>query len=240
MRRCAFASCTSLNRVIAMPIVILADDHELIREAVRPYLHTLTDEVSIWEASTYAEVYALETRAQQAPEGVALALIDLRMPGLSTDDPYEGLRRILEIFPKTPVAIFSGDEAGQVIAGAIKNGARGYIPKTKRGASLVNALRLIMAGEIYIPPTLATKFPDTPRQIPSPKIVATANLASPLAPREIESLTLLAKGMTNKEIARHLSIPADTVKMHLSSAYRKLGATNRVEAVRIATELNLT
>jgi two-component system nitrate/nitrite response regulator NarL len=220
--------------------IILADDHELIREAVRPYLLSLADEVSVWEASTYTEVYALESRAQRSPEGVSLALIDLRMPGLSTDDPYEGLRRILQIFPKTSVAIFSGDEDGAVISGALKIGARGYITKTTRGASLVNALNLIIAGEIYVPPTLADKFPDIQPPLPSSKILSTAKLVPTLTPSEIEGLNLLAQGRTNKEIARELGIPGDTLKMHLSSAYRKLGATNRVEAVRIATKLNLT
>lgn len=223
-----------------MPNIILADDHELVREAVRPYLNTLADDVSIWEASSYAEVYALEDRAQTSPSGVALAIIDLRMPGLTTDDPFEGLRRVMRIFPKTPIAIFSGEEDGTIIAGALKNGARGYIPKTKRGTSLVNALKLIMAGEIYVPPSLASKYLEGQSRPANAEGAAGTPPPSNLTGRETECLTLLARGKTNKEIARTLNLQDVTVKMHLSSAYRKLGATNRVEAVRIATEMNLT
>ena len=219
--------------------IILADDHELIREAVKPYLLRLAPEVSIREASSYDEVLELGKRAAEASEGISLALLDLHMPASGNNKGLAGLRQVCAAMPATAVVIFSSNEDGQVIAAALSNGARGYIPKTTQGRSLVNALKLVMDGEIYVPLSMVKSVfsGQAPRAAPAEE--APATLESRLSPREAESLRLLIRGMTNKEIARELALQDVTVKLHLRNAYRKIGATNRIEAVRIALEQNL-
>lgn len=218
-----------------MPTIILADDHELIREAVRPYLMQLGESLSVWEGGTYDDVLAVAKKAGDAREPVPLVLLDLHMPGYGDDDMFDGLRRVCKSFPQSAVVIFSSNEDGQTITGALQNGARGYVPKTTRGRSLVNALKLVMDGEVYVPQSL---FKDgfTPQTPSTPPDQDKAGLVSLLSPREAHSLRLLIRGMTNKEIARELSLQEVTVKMHLRNAYRKIGATNRIEAVRMALE----
>jgi len=218
--------------------IILADDHELIREAVKPYLMQLAPDVSVREAGSYDEVLNLGKRAAEAAESIPLALLDLHMPASGGDEGFAGLRQVCAAMPTTAVVIFSSNEEGQVIAAALSNGARGYIPKTTRGRSLVNALKLVMDGEIYVPPSMVKSVFSGQSRGASPPEEAAVTLASRLSPREAASLRLLVRGMTNKEIARELALQDVTVKMHLRNAYRKIGATNRIEAVRIALEQN--
>jgi two-component system, NarL family, nitrate/nitrite response regulator NarL len=218
-----------------MTTIILADDHELIREAVKPYIGQLGEGISIWEAATYGDVLTLAKKASEASEVVPIALIDLHMPGNESGDPFGGLKRICLSLPETAVVIFSSNEDSQTIATALQNGARGYITKTTRGRSLLNALKLVLEGEIYVPQSLVkdvfTSLPST-----SPLEPSKDGLSALLSPREAHSLRLLIKGMTNKEIARELGLQDVTIKMHLRNAYRKIGATNRIEAVRMALE----
>ena len=222
-----------------MPNIILADDHELIREAVKPYLLQLADNVTIWEAGTYGEVLDLAGRAAEAPECVPLVLLDLHMPGKPPGDTFAGLRQVCQAFRTAAVVIFSGSEDGATIAATLRNGARGFVPKSARGRSLVNALKMVMEGEIYVPPSMIAEVSAAQPFISSGDAgeTQTSNFpSSALSPRESESLRLLTQGMTNKEIAGKLGLKDVTVKMHLRNAYRKIGATNRIEAVRIAIE----
>lgn len=179
--------------------IVLADDHELIREAVKPYLLQLAENVSVREAGSYDEVLDLGKSAAEASESIPLALLDLHMPG-SGNESLAGLRRVCAAMPSTAVVIFSSNEDSQVIAAALSSGARGYIPKTTRGRSLVNALKLVMDGEIYVPPSMMTSLLSGQSQTAAPAEAA-PTLASRLSPREAASLRLLVRGMTNKEIA---------------------------------------
>lgn len=219
--------------------VILADDHELIREAVKPYLLRLAEEVSIREASSYDQVLELGKRAAEASESISLALLDLDMPASGGNEGLAGLRQVCAAMPGTAVVIFSSNDDGKVIAEALSSGARGYVPKTTQGRSLVNALKLVLDGEIYVPPSMVKSVfaGQSPGAAPAEEVPAT--LASRLSPREAATLRLLIRGMTNKQIARELALQDVTVKLHLRNAYRKIGAANRIEAVRIALEQNL-
>jgi len=217
--------------------IILADDHELIREAVKPYLAMLGSNIDIWEASTYDELFTLAERANKVANGAGLALIDLKMPG--SDDDLNVFRDICGVLKNTAVVAFSATNDSATIAKVMQNGARGFVPKTMRGQSLVNALKLVMAGDIYLPPALLTSAPADDSNRSTAKDPNASAALSKLSVRERESLGLLMRGMTNKEIARELNLQDVTVKMHLRNAYRKLGAANRVEAVRIATEHGL-
>ncbi len=216
-----------------MPTILVADDHELIREAVKPYLLQLVENPKLVEASSYGEAFEVCSRLKAEDARVILVLLDLTMPGAADGDAFLGLRKIKQILPSAPVVIFSGTEDPAAISEALRNGAQGFIPKSTRGRSLVNALRLVLAGEIYVPPVMATAAADAAQAANAP------SSSEELSARELESLRMLVRGMSNKEIARELGLQAVTVKFHLRKAYRKIGATNRVDAVRIAVERNL-
>ena len=216
-----------------MPTILVADDHELIREAVKPYLLQLVENPKLVEASSYGEAFEVCSRLKAEDAQVILVLLDLTMPGAADGDAFLGLRKIKQILPSAPVVIFSGTEDPAAISEALRNGAQGFIPKSTRGRSLVNALRLVLAGEIYVPPVMATAAADAAQAANAP------SSSEELSARELESLRMLVRGMSNKEIARELGLQAVTVKFHLRKAYRKIGATNRVDAVRIAVERNL-
>jgi two-component system, NarL family, nitrate/nitrite response regulator NarL len=206
--------------------VLFADDHRLVREALAPFITRIADAVQLDEAASVDEALVL-----LRDNGVYdLILLDLNMPGM---DGFNGFNRIRELAPDKPIAILSGSLDPDDVSQALEHGAAGYIPKTTTGGTLVNALQIILAGEVYVPPALmastASRATRDPRDV---REVA-------LADRQMEVLKALAEGMPNKEIARRLGIAEITVKVHLQSIYRKLGVSNRTEALAAALNRGL-
>lgn len=213
--------------------IIVADDHSLMRDILRQYLQALSETLDIVEASSLPEV--LDRRSDAAQPD--LVLLDLQMPGM------DGLHSVAEVrrtFPECPIVVISANEDPKTIRDAIQAGANGYIPKTTRGKSVVTALKLVMAGEIYVPPTLLSDMGMSlaePDRASAGAPGAPANAAggfAKLSDREVAVLRLLIEGKTNKEIGRDLALQEVTVKVHLRNIYRKIGATNRADAVRLA------
>ena len=215
-------------------IILFADDHQLIREAVKPYLRTLGANVRILEAASYEEVLTWGGPQQDPGNRPHLVLLDLSMPGCSDTDPMAALRTVVQALPDTKLVVFSGSDDTATIAAALKTGARGYVPKTVQGRSLVAALRLVLDGEIYVPVEAMRSAMQVPKPVEVP--AAPPDVISFLTRQELTSLGLLVKGMSNKQIARVMTLQEVTVKMHLRNAYRKIGASNRIDAVRIALE----
>lgn len=213
--------------------ILIADDHKLIREAVSAHVSALGPDVEVLEVGSYDEVLALGS-AENRPKP-NIVLLDLNMPGLRSDDKFSGLRQVCAVMPDTAVVIFSGDTSSATIAAALKNGAQGYIPKTTYGPSLISALKLVLDGEIYVPPAIMADHISENSPAAPVSNTALSNLTS----REMTALRLLVKGLTNKEIGQQLDLQEVTVKMHLRNAYRKIGASNRIDAVRIAVEKGL-
>lgn len=203
--------------------IVFADDHRLVREALTPFIQRLAPTVHLDEASTVDEAISLLENNNQCD----LILLDLNMPGM---DGFEGFNRLQHVAPDTPIAVLSGSIDPSDVSQALAHGAAGYIPKTTAGSTLVNALQIILAGEIYVPPALmsaqATRGSRETRNVP-------------LAERQMDVLKALAEGLTNKEIARRLGIAEITVKVHLQSIYRKLGVSNRTEALAAALNRGL-
>lgn len=216
--------------------IILADDHSLVRDSLRQYLELLAEGVEIVEAGSLPEVL------RRAGEAFDLVLLDLQMPGMA------GPRSVADVraaFAASPIVVISGFTDPSVIRAAMAHGANGYIPKTARGKSLVNALKLVMEGETYLPPSLlaeeaqAAPVFETPQPPPELKTGSGAvdgfnGGFEKLSQREAGVLRLLMSGKTNKEIGRDLDLQEVTVKVHLRNVYRKIKATNRTDAVRIA------
>jgi two-component system nitrate/nitrite response regulator NarL len=218
--------------------IILADDHSLIRDSLKQYLVLLSDDVNVTEAASLPEV-VIHAGATPPPD---LILLDLQMPGMNGPRSVGDVR---QLFPDTPVVVISGYTEPNIIRAVMNYGANGYIPKTARGKSLVTALRLVLDGETYLPPSLLEEIKHTAQQAASVSTATQQNTSTGASPasgfsklsvREAETLRLLIEGKTNKEIARVLNLQEVTVKVHLRNVYRKIKAANRTDAVRIAME----
>lgn len=206
--------------------VVLADDHELVRSGLRFYLERLAPEVSVVEASTLEEAL---TAAKTATTD--LIILDLTMPGMNGT---AGLEQMRARYPNVPLVVLSGRTGREDIMGALNRGANGYLPKTLSGKAMLAALRLVLSGETYVPSILmeerarsGVRSSDQPGAAPG---------LDALTERERDVLDFLCQGKSNKEIARDLAIREVTVKVHVGNIMRKLGASNRTQAVRLALD----
>lgn len=211
--------------------ILLADDHDLVRDGITSFLKTAAPEVEIAQAKDFAE--ALSIVDGDTP--VELTILDLNMPGMNG---LSGLTVMRQKHPEIPVVILSGSVKRSDVLNALEHGASGYLPKTLSGKSLINALRLIMSGEKYIPSALLEDdgTNSRPGEIDLDGL-SPDNPLRQLTNREREVLALLTKGLSNKEIAKQLTVREITVKVHLTGIFKKLGAANRTQAVKIAMQL---
>lgn len=200
--------------------ILVADDHNLVRDGLKPFLKELDADADILDAATFDEAFAAARKA----EDLGLVLLDLKMPGMNGLHGVEAMRHLK---PKVPLVILSGHVERDEVLAAVRAGANGYIPKTINSASLINALRLVIAGETYLPSSILIDDGAVERKAPTSPL-------STLSAREREILGYLIEGQTNKEIARRLDLQEITIKIHLRNVYRKIGAVNRAQAVRIA------
>jgi len=208
--------------------VILADDHNLVREALKPMVGRVDEDVTILDAENFPEALAKAASA----DDLRLIILDLKMPGING---FSGLEQMRATYPDIPVVILSGSVSRGDVVGAMNHGAKGYIPKTIGGAALVNALRLVLSGEPYFPSSICNQDGGSGQGSASGDI---NNPFSSLNGREEEVLALVIDGMSNKEIARQLNIQEITVKKRLSSIFRKIDVSNRTQATKFALQLN--
>lgn len=200
--------------------ILLADDHALFREGVQYLLSSLHADAIVLHAQDYAGAASLMAEHQDA----ALALIDLDMPGRAQAG---GIAPLLRLAPTLPVVVLSACEDPTVVRGVLDAGAMGFIPKREQGAVMLGALRLVLAGGVYIPP-LVLAAPARP-----------TNTATPLTPRQMEVLQALAQGQPNKLIARSLGMTEATVKAHTGAIFRALEVDSRAQAVLAARQRGL-
>lgn len=209
--------------------ILLADDHPLFREGVKPVLEKLEDDIDLVEAIDYPSAFDAMHRAGNLHGGVDLALLDLYMPGM---DGIEGVIRFRAAFPEIPVVVLSASEQTEDIQKLMAAGALRYVTKASSSDVILGALRLVLAGGVYVPPRLLDghgKPPDLPEPI--------RNAA--LTSRQIDVLRELAKGLSNKQIASALEVTEGTVKIHLAAVFRNLKVNNRTEAVLVAQKMGL-
>jgi two-component system nitrate/nitrite response regulator NarL len=208
---------------------VLADDHNLFREALCYYLRQSSLALEIIEAASLAE--ALERAADARPDAL---LLDFVMPGM---DGARGIDIARQRYPNIPVVILSGNMTRAQMTEAVRRGAAGVISKDLTGKALVEALERILSGEnivapaAWIEPLSGTPLTQDER--------GDGWWHFNLTPREIEVVRLLARGMSTKGIAHSLGIAAITGRLHLRNAFRKMGAGNRADAVRIAMRSGL-
>jgi len=202
--------------------LLLADDHEMVRVALKVALAPLAGDMDFVEARTAEEALA----AAAANPDLDLVLIDIHMPGMGG---AEGVRRLRAAHPALPVVACSATEDGDLVRRLLDLGVAGFIPKSDSTQVIVKAVQLVLAGGTYVPPRLLSGREGAPAS-PEGRLDA-------LTPRQHDVLRLLAEGKPSKRIARDLDISEATVKVHLLAIFRALGARNRTEAVVIAQRL---
>lgn len=200
--------------------ILLADDQELVRETIAAFLRQQPD-ITVDVARDLPQAV---DKVRSAPR-FDLILLDYMMPGMNR---LGGLQAMRQAAPGVPVAILSGAAPQVVAEQAIAAGAAGFVPKTISTRSMLAAIRFMAAGEVYAP--LASQGRPEPAQA-----TGTATLTG----REMDVLKRLCQGLANKEIARDLGLQEVTVKLHIKTLYRKIGARNRTHAVLIAREMGV-
>lgn len=208
--------------------VLIVDDQELVRYALRTLLEAEPDIEVVCEAPDGEG--ALEALADCAPEVV---LLDLRMPGIGG---IETCRRVKEIQPETKVLVLTSFDDDDEVFGVLAVGASGYILKDTRPELVVQAIRTVSDGQAVFDSKIAARvIAGKAEEEPQPD----AELLERLSDRELEVLRLMAKGLSNKEIGRALWIGETTVKTHVSHILRKLGQSDRTQAVLAAVQAGL-
>jgi len=206
--------------------ILVADDHPLYREAVSAQVRRLYPHAAVDETASLDEALALVEGTNAAFD---LFLFDIQMPGMSE----AAVRRIVADFPSTPIAVMSGIANTDVIRAHIRAGARGFVPKTATGEHFARAIQLLLAGGTSVPVDI----------LQAPEGRDARNGAAPwlaqLTPRELEVLKATARGLSNKEIGREMNLAEVTVKLHLRSIFRKIGARSRADAAVIATKAGI-
>ena len=236
--------------------ILVADDHRLIVEAVKAKLSELESGITFVLALTVDEIFA------GASADLDLAIVDLNMPGAVGNSHIDELRRR---YPALPVIVLSGDDHADVMRNALDSGVQGFIPKAYSPEIMISAVRLVLAGGVYVPPMMlsslaqggaakgggqATGVAGLPgfsagsgMSVYGEKAELVADsrtlshLRNVLTERQIEVLRLLSQGKPNKLIGRSLGISEGTVKIHLAAIFRALNVRNRTEAVLAAQTL---
>lgn len=220
---------------------LVVDDHPLMRDAIRSTLAQLAPDSDIQAASDLGEAIKCLSDA----EPFDLALLDLRLPDATGTEALAALR---EKCPETPVVILSADVDGETILRCIDLGACGYIPKTLHADGVMNALRVVAAGDIYIPhqavsgargPGAASGANGHPSMSRPPTGQVTDPRTLGLTERQLDVLLLILKGYPNKLICRNLHLAEGTIKVHVSAVLRALGVRNRTQAIIAASTMGL-
>lgn len=216
--------------------ILVADDHQLIREALRNVLAQLDEAVRVIEAPDCEQTLRLADEG----EDLDLVLLDLRLPGIGG---AETLSRLRDTHPELPVVIISAHDERETVMDVLERGAAGFIPKSSSNPVMLNALRLVLAGSVYVPPhivmgdsgTASAPAPEPPETVPAPGSVRDLGLTG----RQLEVLALLMKGYPNKLICRELDLAEGTVKVHVSAVLKALNVDSRTRAVVAAEALGL-
>ncbi len=213
-----------------MTRLLIADDQALVRGAFQLLLDSAPDLEVVGQAANGAE--AVELAAELAPDVV---LMDIRMPVM---DGLEATKRILADQPQTRVLVLTTFDLDEYVYSALRSGASGFLLKDAMPDELINAVRVVAAGEALLSPRATRLLVAEFAARPGPDRPAPAALAT-LTDRERDVLRLIADGLSNAEICAHLVISAGTTKTHIGHLLAKLGARDRAQLVVIAYQSGL-
>lgn len=203
----------SAHKTQAQLRILLADDHEMIRMAMRTALAPVAERIEWREASNAEEVFAAVS------DDLDLALLDYNMPGANGTGWIAQLRAD---HPALPLIVVSAEESPGLVRTLIGCGVSGFIPKSDSAAVIRQAVMLVLSGGTYAPLRLLNSRPVGPDG---------DGKVSGITTRQLDVLRLLARGLPNKLIARELGLSEATVKVHLLAIFRALDVRNRTEAV---------
>lgn len=203
--------------------ILLIDDHALFRDGILFMLEGLNIDIDSYEAGSYESA---QTIIEQHSD-INLVLLDLGLPGIS----YLGaLNAIQKQLPDSMIVVLSGSEDNKIVEQVLRQGARGYIPKSSETTIMINALKFIISGGIYVPPEIMSKA--------IPKILLEKRKQTPidklLTPRQRDVLNQLTDGISNKEIASNLNLSESTVRVHIAAILKAFNVKNRTQAANHA------
>ena len=204
--------------------LVIADDHPLLRGALREAVGGLFAKAAIAEAGTFDEIAEILDRDGE----VDLVLLDLAMPGTRG---FSGLMYLRGQYPGVPVIVVSANDDPAAIRRCMEFGASGFIPKTLGVDEMRRVIARILDGDVWTPPDVDLKSPSDP---------AAAELMSRMAtltPQQVRVLMMLSEGLLNKQIAFQLGVSEATIKAHVSAILQKLGVESRTQAVIAASKI---
>lgn len=199
--------------------VLIADDHALFRAGVKEVIKKVMLGAEILEAESYQQAQQILTRESN----ISLAVVDLCMPGVQG---FHSLENLLAVKAEVPFVVLSASTNPDDIRACFDCGVLGYVPKAEAAPVIENALKLVLAGGVYVPPLILnlgshSRAPATPSKSPNEKLTQKQNVV----------LACMIKGSSNKEIARELHMSEATVKAHVSGIFKNLNVSNRTQAV---------
>lgn len=203
--------------------IVVVDDHPLFREALVASIRTGLPDCTVLAAASFE---ALQTLLIDEPD-LDLVLLDLHLP----DSPgLSGLAWLRGHHPALPVVLISAQDEGPIIQRALADGAAGFLSKSSESAAIIDAICRVFAGETVVPEGLDEHSANPDEQ-------ELARRVGELTPQQYRILRMLGEGLLNKQIAWELQITEATVKAHMTAIMRKLGVTNRTQAVTVFNRL---
>jgi DNA-binding NarL/FixJ family response regulator len=209
--------------------VLMVDDHALFRDGMRYVLQQLADEVEVIDSGNFLDGMS---QAANNPD-LDLALLDLHMPG---SEGVKSIQLFNKSHPGIPLVVVSGSDQREDIEKVMECGAMGFISKMSSSKMMLSALRMVLDGGVYLPPQLLQQAMAGMDQGDKRTDRASKN---GLTTRQMQTLQLLAEGLSNKEISERMSLAEGTVKIHTAAVYQALRVNSRLEAVSAARRLGL-
>ncbi|MAL42164.1 response regulator transcription factor [Thalassospira sp. GO-4] len=210
--------------------ILIADDHPLVRGALKQSLTTELDNVTVYEAgSLFEAIEQIEARKGD----IDLVLLDLHMPGMNG---FTGLFSLRASYPDIPVSIVSASQELPVVRRSIEYGASAFVPKSAPVDQIGLAVKTVLDGGMWMPDWAREAMENGPAD---DEATGLAEKIGQLTPQQLRVLNMLTEGKLNKQIAYELDVTEATVKAHVSAILRKLSVHSRTQAVIIARELQL-
>ncbi|MGN6479425.1 response regulator transcription factor [Luteibacter sp.] len=210
-----------------MSDVLIADDHPLFRDALQRAVLAALPDATVHTADSVPALFALIETMPEAD----LLLMDLHMPGARG---YSALAHIRGQYPGLPTIVVSGHEEAQVARRALAHGASAYIPKSAAVDDIVEAVRAVLDGDVWLPHQLMGGTVE----LKADEADVAARVAS-LTPQQFRVLNMIAEGLLNNQIAYDLGVSEATVKAHMTAIMRKLGVSNRTQVALAASHLDV-
>jgi two-component system, NarL family, nitrate/nitrite response regulator NarL len=207
---------------------LVVDDHSIVRDGLAALFEQVNPGFEVFQARDAEEGLRLLDQS----DNFDLVILDLFIPGV---DGFEAISAFGRKRPELPVIVLSSSEDPGDVRKALASGALGYVPKSATQHVLLSAIKLVMNGDLYVPPLVLSKNSGANSQLGDPPNAR----EKMLTPRQIEVLSLLCEGNPNKTIAAKLNLSEKTVKAHISLIFKALNVANRMQASKVAREAGL-